>query len=98
LLGGAASVWTTALVFFQAVLLAGYLYADGIGRLASVRSQALIHIILMASVLAFLPFRFEAAAGADEYRNPVAWELWRLVRSAGVPLFAIFAPAPLLQA
>ncbi len=28
LLGGSASVWTTCMLFFQFMLLAGYLYAD----------------------------------------------------------------------
>ena len=44
LLGGAAAVWNTCLVFFQAVLLCGYAYAHGATRLGArrhaVRSRA----------------------------------------------------------
>src|SRR5512132_1095365 len=33
--GGAPAVWSTCLVFFQLVLLAGYLYAHGLARRAA---------------------------------------------------------------
>ena len=35
--GGSAAVWTTCLVFFQSVLLAGYAYADLTLRLGARR-------------------------------------------------------------
>jgi hypothetical protein len=52
--GGAASVWITALLFFQVVLLLGYLYAYGISRLPG-RVQAAVHIALLALAAATLP-------------------------------------------
>src|SRR5512138_2016136 len=43
-LGGAASVWNTCMVFFQASLLGGYTYVLLISRRLSIRNQALLHI------------------------------------------------------
>jgi len=42
--GGSAAVWTTCLVFFQSVLLAGYAYADLTTRLGP-RRQALVKMV-----------------------------------------------------
>ena len=43
--GGAAAVWTTCLLFFQALLLAGYAYSHASLRLARPRAQAILHAI-----------------------------------------------------
>ena len=51
--GGSAAVWTTCLVFFQSVLLAGYAYADWTMRLGA-RRQAMVHVALLAVSLAWL--------------------------------------------
>ena len=52
--GGSAGVWTTCMVFFQSLLLAGYAYADLTMRLGA-RRQALLHAALLAASLLFLP-------------------------------------------
>src|SRR5580658_6387400 len=46
LLGGSAAVWNTSLAFFQAALLVGYLYADLLQRLRSVRAQIVVHAVV----------------------------------------------------
>src|SRR5882762_3814557 len=55
LLGGAASVWITCLLFFQLMLLAGYGYAHALERYANVRAQILVHATLMLMAILFLP-------------------------------------------
>jgi spermidine synthase len=96
LLGGAASVWTACVLFFQGMLLAGYLYAHGLAKLKTVRAQMAIHLGLLALVFAFLPIRL-----SDNLQSvgdgPVAWVLLELGRSVAVPFFAISTTAPLLQ-
>src|SRR5256885_16231751 len=52
--GGSAAVWTTCMLFFQIVLLAGYAYAHAIGKLGG-RRQAIVHTILLVAALATLP-------------------------------------------
>jgi hypothetical protein len=43
LLGGSPAVWNTCLLFFQTLLLAGYLYAHLTSRWLSARNQAILH-------------------------------------------------------
>src|SRR5262245_8675359 len=97
LLGGAASVWTTCVLFFQAMLLAGYLYAHALGQLSNLRHQPLMHLALMAVAFAFLPIRFGSGASPDAGADPAAWQLLQLVRTVAAPFFVISTTAPLLQ-
>ena len=98
LLGGAASVWTTAVLFFQLMLLAGYFYADRLARIQNFRTQMIVHLVLMAAAVFFLPVRFSAAGlEEDTYRNPVLWEFLGLLKAAGIPYFMVSTTAPLLQ-
>jgi hypothetical protein len=95
LFGGAASVWATALVFFQAVLLLGYLYAHVSVRLLGPRRQALVHAgVLLAAALA-LPIG--RGLSPPEGHSPQLWLLIVLAAAFGAPFFAITSAAPLLQ-
>jgi len=96
LLGGAPAVWTAAQVFFQLLLLAGYLYAHGLNQRLSPRRQAVIHLIVLAAACAWLwlPLPESAPAGLAD---PVLWQLGFLARSIGLPFLALAAGAPLLQ-
>ena len=97
-LGGAGSVWTTAVLFFQLMLLAGYFYADRLSRIENLRTQMLVHLALMVVAVVFLPVRFNAEAlGDDVYRHPILWEFLGLLRSVGVPYFMVSTTAPLMQ-
>ena len=50
LLGGAAAVWITCLLFFQLMLLTGYGYAHVLERYAGVRGQIVVHALMMIAV------------------------------------------------
>src|SRR4051794_16160753 len=52
--GGSSAVWSTCMLFFQLVLLLGYLYAHLLNRLAP-RRQAIVHIALLAAATLTLP-------------------------------------------
>src|SRR5512145_2820448 len=56
LLGGVPSVWNTCMVFFQALLLAGYAYALLISQRLSLRNQAIVHALLLLGAALVLPF------------------------------------------
>src|SRR5215831_3208430 len=60
LLGGAAAVWITCLLFFQLMLLAGYGYAHALERYAKVRTQIIVHAIMLLMVFLLLPVHFMA--------------------------------------
>lgn len=96
-LGGAPNVWNTAMVFFQAVLLLGYLYAHLISSRFTVRTQAFIHLSVMAAGMLFLPFGLAAdlappAGGAQSF-----WLIGMMAMTIGAPFFALSANAPLMQ-
>ena len=55
LLGGTPAVWNTCLVFFQATLLMGYLYAHGIARWQAPRRQSFWHLGLLLLLFLTLP-------------------------------------------
>src|SRR5262252_2933069 len=84
LLGGAASVWITCLLFFQLMLLAGYGYAHLLERYASVRTQMFVHAGVMVAAALFLPIRFGIRPEEQASAHPTAWVLAILVRSVGL--------------
>jgi spermidine synthase len=99
LLGGAPSVWNTAMMFFQLVLLAGYGYAHLLTRrVDSLRWQIVIHGVVVAIGLAFLPFALGRDVTPPTDHSPVLWLVGVLAISVGWPFFALSASAPLLQA
>src|ERR1700741_2674402 len=53
--GGGPGVWTTCLLFFQVLLLAGYAYAHLISRWLKPRAQAIVHCALLLVSLFLLP-------------------------------------------
>jgi len=97
LLGGTPSVWNTAMVFFQASLLAGYAYAHFSTRLLDLRRQSLLHLAILASAIAVLPISVAAGWTPPTATTPVFWLLALLAVSIGLPFFAVAATAPLLQ-
>src|SRR3954470_3977947 len=53
-LGGAPAVWNSAMLVYQALLLAGYAYSHWLGRFAP-RRQAMVHLGMFALAAAMLP-------------------------------------------
>ena len=52
--GGSPGVWTTCMLFFQMLLLGGYAYAHFVSRHLRPRTQAIVHLVLVAAALATL--------------------------------------------
>lgn len=96
-LGGAPAIWNTCMVFFQAVLLAGYAYAHVSVAWLGVRLQAGLHILVLLIPLLLLPIGIATEVAPSPEDSPVAWLLWRLAVSLGPPLFLVSSTAPLLQ-
>ena len=98
MLGGSPAVWNTAMVFFQAALLAGYLYAHLLQRIASIRAQVLVHLGLLLAAALFLPLHINGWLGDPDPSAPIGWLLGTLALSVGAPFAVLSATAPLLQA
>jgi hypothetical protein len=97
LLGGTPAVWNTAMMFFQAVLLIGYLYAHLLSQIKRLRLQVIVHAGVLAAGLAFLPVHVAWQGAVAASTHPVPWLIALLTVSIGLPFFAVSATAPLLQ-
>ena len=97
LMGGTPAVWNTAMMFFQAVLLIGYLYAHLLSRLKVLRWQVLVHVAVLGAGVLVLPVHIAWPGAATASTHPIPWLIGLLTVSIGLPFFAISATAPLLQ-
>jgi SAM-dependent methyltransferase len=96
--GGSAAVWTTCMLFFQVLLLLGYLYSHWIVRFLSPRRQSLLHIGLLVAAALVLPL-----SPGDQWRptgaeNPTWRILLLLAATIGPPYFVLSTTGPLIQA
>ncbi len=94
-LGGAPNVWNSAMLVYQALLLAGYWYAHRLSRLPLQR-QARLHLILFAVALVTLPVGL-ADLPAPPPGSEVFWVPALLALSIGPVFFLVSAQAPLMQ-
>ena len=97
LLGGTPAVWNTCLLFFQAALLVGYLYAHLTTRWLDLRRQMTLHLALLALSLLALPVAVAPGWRPPGAETPIPWLLALLTVSLGAPFLVLSAGAPLLQ-
>ena len=97
-LGGSPAVWSVAMVFFQALLLAGYLYAHLSTKYLSTRAAAILHIALLALTALTLPIAVSGQFGAPPAEGQALWLIGVFLVSVGLPFFAVSGNGPLLQA
>ncbi|AMV21178.1 fused MFS/spermidine synthase [Planctomyces sp. SH-PL14] len=93
--GGSAMVWTSCMLFFQIALLGGYLYAHSLAQY-TVRTQAVMHWLVLAAALPFLTIlpHFQSEAVLSQ---PLATLVRGLATSVGPTFLLLSATAPLLQ-
>ncbi len=97
LLGGSPGVWNTAMLFFQIMLLLGYIYAHLTTKLLGVRWQAWLHLSVMSLIFLFLPIGVTQGWTPPLEEAPVFWLIGLFAVSVGLPFFAVASNAPLLQ-
>ena len=96
--GGTAAVWTTCMLFFQCVLLAGYAYAHATTAKLSPRAQALLHTLLLAAGAATLPILPDPSWKPEGGGEPISRILLLLAATVGLPYLLISSTSPLVQA
>lgn len=104
--GGIPSVWTTCMLFFECVLLAGYGYSHWMAHKIGPRRQVQIHCALLGVVVLILaaqwfiwgapllPQKNLAPSGED---IPLLSLLGLLFISVGIPYLLVSTTSPLLQ-
>ena len=104
--GGMASVWTTCMLFFQVLLLGGYLYSHLLSTRLSPKKQAVVHAFSLAlatlaliacAVLWGTPLLPGVSWRPASPEHPVAHLLILLTLAAGLPYLLVSSTGPLLQ-
>ena len=96
--GGTPAVWTTAMLFFQALLFAGYAYAHLSVQYLRPLGQIVVHLALLAGAIAALPLVPSDAWKPADGSDPVLRILILLTVTVGLPYFVLSATGPLVQA
>ena len=97
-LGGTPAVWTTCMLFFQVLLLAGYAWVLAITSWMGARSQAVLHLVLLLLSLLYLPLTLTRNFNSLSNQNyPALWLFVYLLTAIGLPIFIISTTSPLLQ-
>jgi spermidine synthase len=96
--GGSAAVWTTCMLFFQAVLLLGYFYSHWVVRYLSPSRQSLVHGSMLLISLLLIPISPSLDWKPLGAENPTLRILGLLTVSIGLPYFVLSTTGPLLQA
>lgn len=97
LFGGTPAVWNTCMMFFQAVLLAGYGYAHLLGTRVGTARQIAVQLTLLAAACIVLPVAVPRQWAPSPEGNPAAELLVLLLITVGPPFFVLSSIAPLLQ-
>jgi SAM-dependent methyltransferase len=95
--GGSAAVWTICMLFFQLLLLAGYIYSHAYVRLR-IPARRGVHIALLAVAAATLPLAASTAWKPQGGEDPTWRILGLLATSVGLPYFMLSTTGPLVQA
>lgn len=96
--GGSAAVWTTCMLFFQAVLLLGYFYSHWVIRYLRPSRQSLVHGSVLLVSLLLIPISPSLDWKPTGAENPTLRILGLLTVSIGLPYFVLSTTGPLLQA
>lgn len=99
LLGGSPAVWNTCLVFFQAVLLAGYAYAYAASKWLRWRVALSMQcaLLFLPAMVGILPLHLPHGWMPQGQSNPILWILSALAVSVGLPFFALSSCTPTMQ-
>jgi hypothetical protein len=105
--GGAASVWTTCMLFFQTLLLVGYSYAHWLAQRPRLATQGRIHLLALgvaagALMLTGLAWGTPLLPDGSWKPRPDSMPVWHifilLSVTVGLPYLVLSATGPLLQA
>lgn len=95
--GGSPQVWTTAMLFFQTALLAGYGYTHLATNRLSRRVQLVVHFVVLALPLILLPIALTVAPSGKGGLAPSFELLWALTIGVAAPFVMVATSGPLVQ-
>ena len=96
-LGGSTSVWTVSMMFFQFMLLFGYVWAHIMNRYLPIWMPPIIQAAIAAIGIMFISLNPSSNLSFTAMDNPILWQLWTLFCMIGLPYFMLATNAPLYQ-
>src|SRR5205823_2778991 len=96
--GGSAAVWTACVLFFQLLLLLGYLYSHWSIRYLKPKAQTFLHIALLGASVLSLPAIPNPIWKPTDVNNPTLRIFGLLALTVGLPYFLLSTTGPLVQA
>ncbi len=99
LFGGSPAVWNTCMVFFQGLLLLGYVFAHFVSTKLAPTKQLIVQAMVLIVPLFFLPIALPALQIEVEWlsTDPMKWLMKALTLTSGAAFFAVSTASPLLQ-
>ena len=88
-LGGSPAVWNTCVVFFQATMLVGSIYAHVLNRSLRLEAQVALHVLLLGVVSLTLPVVIPLNWAPPVDHTPVPALLGLLLVTVGPPFFVV---------
>lgn len=95
--GGGPSIWTACMLFFQILLLGGYLYSHLLTSRLSARRQVQVHGVLVLLSLLWLPIAPDVMWKPTAGEAPLSRILLLLCATVGAPYFVLSTTGPLMQ-
>ncbi len=95
--GGSSSVWTTCMLFYQTVLLLGYLYAHFVMKRVSRKVQLVGHVAMLVVALVAGIVWDTPVPPPEATTFPVPWLILQLMLVSGLPFFMISSAGPLVH-
>jgi len=96
-LGGTPAVWNVCMVFYQAVLLAGYAYSHEVAKRFTPRRTALLQVGILLTAFFALPIRLPEILSSPLKQSPVLWLLMLLIVGVGLPFLVLSTYSSILQ-
>ncbi|MDA8622135.1 fused MFS/spermidine synthase [Psychrosphaera sp.] len=97
-LGGGSAVWTACLLFFQTMLLAGYLYSFILSKLKNTSFQAKFHAVIVLIAATLMPVSNDWSNSVFVDVQSPFWDVFKLLfYTIGIPYFVLSTTAPLIQ-
>ncbi len=95
--GGSSTVWSTASLFFQVLLLVGYGYTHLTTTRLGRRWQPRAHVVALLAPLALLPVAIPSEAAPPLGGSPALWLLKTLLLMVALPYVVLATTGPLVQ-
>jgi len=95
--GGSYLVWAGCMVFYQGMLLAGYIYAHLVQRWFGVARYARLHWMILIVATAFFPFQWERLSSGAGTGPPAVAVFAFLFAAVSLPFFVLSTTSLILQ-